>query len=221
MELSQLYERLLAEYGRQDWWPGETPLEVLVGAVLVQNTAWKNVEKAIANLKDAGLLDIAALHGMQAEELAELIRSAGYYRVKAQRLKRLIGFIHEQYDGSLDALFADDLETARMGLLSVNGVGPETADSILLYAGHRPTFVVDTYTKRILARHGWIDFEADYHELKEHMEAGLPREVELYNEFHALLVRVGHLHCRKTPKCDQCPLYDLLPNGKPLEPEYF
>jgi len=216
MDPTALFERLLAAYGPQEWWPGETPFEVLVGAVLVQNTAWKNVEKAIANLKEEGVLSPTALHRLPAEELAELIRPAGYFRIKAQRLKRLLDFLFEEHEGSLDALLTEDLDTARAGLLSVNGVGPETADSILLYAGDRLTFVVDAYTKRVLARHGWIGFDADYHEIKDHLESGLPRDVEIYNEFHALLVRVGHLHCRKSPKCDGCPLEDLLPIGGPL-----
>ncbi len=220
MDLLALHDHLLNAYGPQHWWPGETPFEVLVGAVLVQNTAWKNVEKAIVNLKDEGMLSPEAIHASPAEELSEWIRPAGYFRVKARRLKRLIDFLFERYNGSLDALFADDLESARAGLLSVNGVGPETADSILLYAGRMPTFVVDAYTKRVLGRHGWIGFDADYHQIQEWMVNSLPRETELYNEFHALLVRVGHLHCRKTPKCEGCPLVDLLPEGGPLSPDW-
>jgi endonuclease-3 related protein len=216
-----MYERLLLAFGPQAWWPGESPFEVMVGAVLVQNTAWKNVEKAIENLREDGLLSPAAMHGLSVEELAEVIRPAGYYRLKAARLKRLIDFVFDRYDGDLEAMFADDLETLREGLLSINGIGPETADSILLYAAQRPTFVVDTYTKRILARHGWIDYEADYHTIKEEMEAALPRDVALYNEYHALLVRVGHLHCRKSAHCELCPLAELLPEGGPVEPEFF
>lgn len=218
--LTQVYERLLDALGPQNWWPGETPFEVAVGAVLVQNTAWKNVEKAIQNLKDADLLDPHQLARVPLDELEELIRPAGYFRIKARRLQGLLHFLVERYGGSLEAMFTTDLPTLREELLGIHGIGPETADSILLYAGHLPSFVVDTYTHRVLARHGWISFETDYHQLKEHFESQLPQDVALYNEFHALLVRVGHLHCRKRPKCDMCPLAGMLPDDGPFEPDY-
>jgi endonuclease-3 related protein len=218
--LMDVYDRLLAAFGPQNWWPGDTPFEVLVGAVLVQNTSWKNVERAIRNLKEEDLLEPHALYQVSADELEELIRPAGYYRIKARRLRNLLGLVVERYGGSLEAMFASDGDELREALLGVNGVGPETADSILLYAGGLPSFVIDTYTHRVLARHGWIGFEAGYYDLKEHFESGLPRDVPLYNEYHALLVRLGHLHCRKTPKCEGCPLAELLPEGGPLEPEY-
>ncbi len=192
----------------------------MVGAILVQNTAWKNVEKAIRNLADAGLLDPQTLAKVEAAELAELIRPAGYYRLKAKRLRHLVGFIVDRYDGDLDTMFSTSLGALREELLSLNGIGPETADSILLYAGGLPTFVVDTYTHRILARHGWIGYDAEYYEIKDTFESQLEQDVSLYNEFHALLVRVGHLHCRKTPKCDGCPLKDLLPEGGICEPAF-
>ena len=192
----------------------------MVGAVLVQNTAWKNVERAIANLRDRDLLCPRALYQLPVEELAELIRPAGYYRIKARRLHNLLKMVAERYDSSLETMFQSDLDTLREELLSVNGVGPETADSILLYAAGMPTFVVDTYTQRVFARHGWIDFDAGYHEIKEYFESGLPRDPHQYNEYHALLVRVGHLHCRKTPNCDGCPLAELLPDGGPRQPEF-
>jgi len=216
--LEEVYDRLLAAYGPQHWWPGESPFEVLVGAVLVQNTAWKNVAKAIDRLKQEGLLEPRALYDLPTNELEELIRPAGYFRLKARRLRNLLELLVDRYGGSLEAMFAAELSTLREELLGVNGVGPETADSILLYAGERPTFVVDTYTHRVLARHGWIHFDADYHQIQEHFQSGLEEDVALYNEYHALLVRLGHLHCRKTPRCDGCPLADLLPNGGPLEP---
>jgi endonuclease-3 related protein len=219
--LQEVYERLYRVYGPQHWWPGETAFEVLVGAVLVQNTAWKNVEKAIGNLREEGLLDPRRLLATEDEELAELIRSAGYYRMKTRRLKNLLRMLVERFDGSLEMMFAEPLEELRAKLLAVNGIGPETADSILLYAGNLPKFVVDAYTYRVFARHGWIDFGTDYHELQAHFESGLERDAVLYNEYHALLVRVGHLHCRKTPKCDGCPLAELLPEGGPLEPDFF
>jgi endonuclease-3 related protein len=218
--LLDVYQRLFDAFGPQHWWPGQTPFEVLIGAVLVQNTSWKNVEKAIANLREADLLDARALYGVPGEELEELIRPAGYYRVKARRLRNLLRWLVERYDGSLEQMFQTDLATLREDLLRVNGVGPETADSILLYAGGLPTFVVDTYTHRVLARHGWIEFEADYHAIQEYFESGLQRDAAMYNEYHALLVRLGHLHCRKTPRCEGCPLAALLPEGGPREPDF-
>ena len=218
--LQEVYDRLLDAFGRQGWWPGESPFEVMVGAVLVQNTAWKNVEKAIGNLKELDLLDPPALYEVPVDELEELIRPAGYFRLKARRLRNLLELVVTRYDGSLEAMFSTGLSTLREELLGVNGVGPETADSILLYAGELPVFVVDTYTHRVLARHGWIGFEADYHEIQDHFQSTLAQDVSLYNEYHALLVRVGHHHCRKTPKCDTCPLAELLPAGRPLEPDY-
>jgi endonuclease-3 related protein len=216
--LHEVYQRLYEHYGPQHWWPGESPFEVMVGAVLTQATNWKNVERAIQNLREAGLLDPERLRRAHVEELAELIRPAGYYRQKARRLHNLLEMIHRRYGGSLEAMFAADQQTLRRQLLEVNGIGPETADSILLYAAHRPSFVVDTYTARVLKRHGWIEPDADYHALKEFCESHLPREVPLYNEFHALLVRVGKEHCGTRPHCEHCPLAPLLPDGGPLGP---
>jgi endonuclease-3 related protein len=217
--LEQLYVRLLGAYGPQHWWPGETPFEVMVGAVLVQNTSWQNVRKAIDNLRRLDLMEPRALYAVPQEELEELIRPAGYFRVKARRLRNLLALVVHRYDGSLEAMFQTRLPELREQLLGVRGIGPETADSILLYAGGMPTFVVDTYTHRVLARHGWIGFDADYYELKDHCEGGLPQDASLMNEFHALLVRVGKEHCRKRPVCRGCALADLLPPGGPLEPE--
>jgi endonuclease-3 related protein len=216
--LVEIYDRLLAHYGPQHWWPGETPFEVLVGTVLTQNTSWKNVELAIARLREADLLELRALFDVSQDELEELIRPAGYYRLKAGRLRNLLRYVIDEHDGSLDAMFARPRDELREELLAINGIGPETADSILLYAGGLPSFVVDTYTHRVLKRHGLVDFEADYHAIKEHFEATLEVDVPLYNEFHALLVRVGNEHCRKTPRCERCPLRELLPESGPLEP---
>ena len=200
--------------GPQHWWPGDTPEEVLIGAVLVQNTSWKNVEKAMANLRSADLLEPRALAAVPVEELEELIRPAGYFRVKARRLRNLLQLIADRFDGSLEQMFQRPLDELRRQLLGVSGIGPETADSILLYAGGLPTFVVDTYTHRIFARHGWVEFEADYEALKEFFESRLPADASMYNEYHALLVRLGKDYCRKTgPHCDQCPLRELLPEG--------
>lgn len=217
--LRQVYERLLAAFGPQHWWASESPLEVLVGAVLVQNTSWKNVQRAILNLRDDRLMDVHALERLPVEELAEVIRPSGYFRVKARRLHNLLAFVVHEYDGSLDAMFGTDVATLREQLLAVHGIGPETADAILLYAGNLPTFVVDTYTHRVLARHGWIGYEADYHEIKDYFESSLPADAPLYNEFHALFVRLGKVYCRKSnPKCDECPLADMLPDGGIVEP---
>jgi endonuclease-3 related protein len=217
--LIQLYDRLYAAFGPQEWWPAKTRFEVIVGAVLTQNAAWRNVEQALANLRARRALSPRALHQLAQSELAELIRPSGYFRLKAQRLKNLTGFLFNRYGGALNRMFATDLATLRGELLAVNGIGPETADSILLYAGNLPTFVVDTYTQRVLKRHRWIETDADYHAVKRHFESSLPAEAALFNEFHALLVRVGNRHCRKTPDCEQCPLADLLPSDGPLEPD--
>lgn len=202
-----MYDALLAAYGPRHWWPGETRIEVIVGAMLTQNTSWKNVERAIANLKAAGALDWRRLHEMDHAELAELIRPAGYFNVKARRLKNLVAWIVASFDGDLDAMFDASTSSLREQLLSVSGVGRETADSILLYAGRHVTFVVDAYTARILRRHHLIDEDADYEQIKELFESNLPDDEALFNEYHALLVEVGKTCCRpRNPRCDACPL---------------
>ncbi len=217
--LLDAYELLLAHFGLQHWWPGDSPFEIIVGAVLVQNTSWKNVERAIDNIREAGLLSARALYDLPPAELAELIRPAGYFQVKSKRLRHLVAFILTRYGGSLDAMFATSLPTLREELLAVHGIGPETADAILLYAGGLATFVVDTYAHRVLARHGWIDYTAGYDEIKDYFENALPADAPLFNEFHALLVRVGKEFCRRTaPKCEMCPLKDMLPPGGIVEP---
>jgi endonuclease III related protein len=211
-----MYDALYAEYGPRHWWPGETRLEVIVGAMLTQNTNWKNVERAIGNLKAAGALDWHRLNQMEHAELAELIRPAGYFNVKARRLKNLVAWIVETFDGDLDAMFSGSTSSLREQLLAVNGVGLETADSILLYAGRHVTFVVDAYTARVLRRHRLIDDEADYEQIKELFEGNLPDDEALYNEFHALFVEVGKNCCRpRKPRCDVCPL-DAFPHDPSL-----
>ncbi len=215
--LDEVYQRLYEAYGPQEWWPGQSSFEVVVGAMLVQNTAWRNVEKAIQNLRDADLLEPVALYEVPPDELQELIRPAGYFRVKVQRLRNVLHYIIERHKGSLDSMFAMEVESLRGELLAINGIGPETADSIILYGAEKPIFVVDAYTNRVFKRHGWIEYESDYHAVQDHFHAGLERDVALYNEYHALIVRVGHLHCRKKPKCDECPLFDLLPGGEIVE----
>jgi endonuclease-3 related protein len=210
--LLKVYERLLGSFGPQHWWPGDSRFEIMIGAVLVQNTAWRNVERAIENLRDAGVMVPRSLYKLPPEELAELIRPAGYYQVKAKRLRYLLKFLIDEYDGSLDAMFRIDTATLREQLLAIHGIGPETADAILLYSGGLPAFVVDTYTHRVLARHGWIGYDADYHEIKDYFEFALPADPQLFNEYHALLVRLGKEYCRKSePKCELCPLRCMLP----------
>ena len=208
--LMNVFERLLGHFGPRHWWPGETPLEVMVGAVLTQNTAWKNVAKAIAALKQADALDVTILYEMDDDLLAQLIRSAGYFNVKASRLKNLMSFVMEESGGDLRTLFSTDMDGLRQKLLAVKGVGPETADSILLYAGQLPSFVVDAYTIRVLSRHGLAGKDSSYEDVRRLFMKNLPEDVSLYNEFHALLVAVGHHFCRKTnPLCGGCPLESL------------
>lgn len=209
--LMTYYETLFAAFGPQHWWPGETPFEVIAGAILTQNTAWTNVEKAIANLKQGGLLSPAAMRRLSEEDLAGLIRPAGYFNIKARRLKSFICFLFDRYNGDLDSMFAIGLKRLRHELLGVNGIGPETADSILLYAGGLPVFVVDAYTKRIFSRHGLVVDSASYHEVQEYFEARLPQDSTLYNEYHALIVRVAKDYCKpRTPDCAGCPLGGFL-----------
>jgi endonuclease-3 related protein len=206
-KLLTIYTTLFDYFGPQSWWPGDTPFEVMVGAVLTQNTNWHNVSRAIANLKADNLLSLPALVELPMEALAEKIRPAGYYNLKAGRLKNLLRFIDARHQGGLADFLAQDAETLRRLLLEVKGIGPETADSIILYAAHKPVFVVDAYTYRILFRHGLIAEEEGYHEIQERFHGALPAEVPLYNEYHALLVRLGKEFCKKTkPRCSSCPL---------------
>lgn len=201
-----LFHLLKAHFGPQHWWPAETPIEVMVGAVLTQNTNWQNVEKAMLNLKKRDLLSVERLHALGPEPLAQEIRPAGYYNIKAKRLKNLIAFVMAAYGGELNALKQEDTQRLRQGLLSVNGVGPETADSILLYAFNRPVFVIDAYTRRILSRHAVAGEHEDYDELQGWFMLHLPAQVALYNEFHALMVQIGKHYCRRSPLCKGCPL---------------
>jgi endonuclease III related protein len=217
--LQEYYDALFAHYGPQDWWPAETPFEVLVGAVLVQNTAWTNVARAIEKLKAEGLLDPHALYALPEDELAEKIRSTGFFRLKAKRLRNVLKVLVERFDGSMDAMFETDPIELRSILLAVNGVGPETVDSILLYAGGVPSFVIDAYTRRILLRHGVVSSdETGYELLQSRFESELPKDAQLYNEYHGLLVRVAKEQCKKrTVQCEDCPLRDLLSKSGPIE----
>jgi endonuclease-3 related protein len=216
-KIRAMYRAMLGAYGPQGWWPAETPFEVAVGAILTQNTNWKNVERAIANLKRDGLMAPAALEAVGPERLAETIRPAGYFRIKARRLKNLIHMLAADFGGDLDALFALPTAALRERVLSVTGIGPETADSIVLYAAGRPVFVVDAYTSRIFSRHGLIDPDATYDDIQDVAQSALPEDVEVLKECHALLVAVGKRHCRKAaPVCEGCPLAPLLEEGQPV-----
>lgn len=207
--VAEIFRRLLAHYGPQNWWPGETPLEVMVGAILTQNTNWKQVEKAIARLKKEGKLSFEGLWHTPESELAELIRPAGYFRVKARRLRAWLEFLHSAYGGCLRAMAAEATEPLRRRLLQVKGIGKETADSMLLYGLEHPVCVVDTYTYRVFTRHHLCAEEADYDELQQIAGEAGPGTSEYYNEFHALMVCVGKDFCRPVPRCELCPLRDL------------
>ncbi len=207
--LRETYRRLFRAYGPQRWWPGESAFEVMVGAILTQNTNWRNVEKAIANLKANRLLDTRRLAAVEAGELARLLRPAGYFNVKADRLKNFVAFLDARYRGTPERMAGTGTARLREELLAVKGIGPETADSILLYAAGRPVFVVDAYTKRILGRHRLLDGNEDYDEVQRFFEERLEPDVRLFNEFHALLVKVGKERCRRAPACTGCPLQGL------------
>ena len=207
--LLDIYTRLYERYGPQHWWPGETEFEIIVGAILTQNTNWKNVEKAITNLKNAGCLKPETLNGLPIQELAELILPAGYFNIKAQRLKHFLDWLFEKHDGSLESLEALPLSTLREQLLGIKGIGPETADSICLYAFEKPIFVVDTYTARIFGRHGMIEPGSGYEQIQEMFHGDLEADAVLFNEFHALIIQAGKEYCKTKPICDGCPLESL------------
>jgi endonuclease-3 related protein len=199
------------------WWPGETPFEVIVGAILTQSTGWGNVERAIANLRAAGMLTASAMFRVRTARLAALIRPSGYFRQKAKKLKAFLRFLHNEYQGSLEKMFQTPTLKLREKLLAVHGIGRETADSILLYAGNHPIFVVDAYTHRIFGRHGLTDGKPEYENVRATIEASIPQTAQLFNEFHALIVNTGKNWCRKSaPRCEQCPLRSLLPANSPL-----
>lgn len=210
--LVTIFDRLLARYGHRHWWPGETPFEVCVGAILTQNTNWSNVEKAIANLRAADCLSAQAIASLPPGELAALIRPAGYFNVKAQRLQEFVGFLLAHAQGDLNRLFTLDWHLLRHQLLAVRGIGPETADSMLLYAGNQPSFVVDTYTRRIFSRLGLVDETIAYEPLRSLFMEHLPADSALYNEYHALIVEHGKQVCRPRPRCGACCLADGCPH---------
>lgn len=205
--LEDIYEKLYRCFGPQDWWPGDSPFEVIVGAILTQNTNWQNVARAIDNLKKAKVLTPAKLHSLPLNKLAQLIRPSGYFNIKAKRLKSFLGFLFKNYQGKLDKMFSLTSDELRQKILAVKGIGPETADSIMLYAGGFPVFVVDAYTKRIFSRKKLFSEDADYYRVQEIFMDNLKKDVQLYNEYHALIVRLGKDFCKKTkPKCAICPI---------------
>ena len=241
-EIPRYYTALLARYGPQNWWPARSRFEVIVGAYLTQNTNWSNVEKALLNLRRARRLSVAAMRSIPLDELEQLVRPSGYFRQKARNLKTFIAFLDRQYSGSLKRMFAEPTGKLRAELLELNGVGPETADSILLYAGNHPVFVVDAYTRRVLLRHGIIHEKTGYEEIRAMIEQAIsnseagslvvkdaisdPRHpvsrmsssvrsalAQHYNELHALIVRVGNHYCRAKPICEGCPLQTFLKTG--------
>jgi len=205
--LKGFYKALFSSFGPQGWWPGRTKFEVVVGAILTQNTNWKNVEKAIKNLKSRRLLNPQGMHDLSVHELAALIRPAGYFNVKAKRLKHFLNHLFDNYSGNLDGFFKRRTDVLREELLNINGIGPETADSILLYAANRPIFVIDAYTKRILLRHCMIKKHTDYHEMQRLFMENLVHDSPMFNEYHALIVKTGKDFCKtKEPLCSRCPL---------------
>jgi endonuclease-3 related protein len=216
-ELLRYYEAMSAALGPMRWWPAQTPFEVVVGAILTQSTAWGNVERAIANLRSARMLTPLAMQRVSLRRLAALVRPSGYFRQKAKKLKAFVQFLQAEYGGSLKRMFRTPTLELREKLLSVHGIGPETADSILLYAGNHPVFVVDAYTHRILGRHGITGGRPDYEKVRAMIEASIPHQPELFNEFHALIVNTGKNWCqKKAPRCEECPLRSLLPANSPL-----
>ena len=217
-EFREAYRLMRKEFGHRNWWPGDTPFEICAGAILTQNTSWKNVERAIANLKSARVLTPHKIHALSHDELAQLIRPAGYFNVKARRLRAFVDTVVEQHAGSLKRLFEGNTATVRERLLDINGVGPETADSMLLYAGNHHSFVIDAYTKRIFQRHDWCANDAGYDDLQSLCSAMLNRKhseskLDYWQDYHAQLVGVGNRFCKpRNPLCAECPLEALLPN---------
>jgi endonuclease-3 related protein len=216
--LQSYFNSLSTALGPMNWWPAKTPFEVIVGAILTQSTAWANVEQALTNLRNARLLSPARMERVPERRLAHLIRPSGYFRQKAKKLKAFSGFLRKHYAGSLVKMFGTPTVVLRGELLAVHGIGPETADSILLYAGGHPVFVVDAYTHRILRRHGLSSGTEDYSSVQSYFENNLPRDPALYNEFHALIVNTGKNWCRKSrPRCEDCPLWPYLPETGSLQ----
>jgi endonuclease-3 related protein len=213
--LERVYERLRGAFGHAGWWPGESPFEVCVGAILVQNTAWANVERTLDGLKKRRLLSFRRLAGLPESRLAPLLRSSGTFRVKARRLRAFLQFLSSEYGGRVEAMRSEDPSGLRRKLLAVRGIGPETADSIVLYAAGQPSFVVDAYTRRVFTRLGLLGGGESYAEVQRLFEDNLPRDAGLYNDYHAQVVRLGKDFCRSRPRCPECPLVDMCPAAPP------
>ncbi|MBC8324254.1 MAG: endonuclease III domain-containing protein [Verrucomicrobia subdivision 3 bacterium] len=216
-ELRQAYRLMRRAHGHLKWWPADSPFEICVGAILTQNTSWKNVEHALANLKSARVLTPKKIYNLSNAKLSQLIRPAGYFNIKAKRLRNFVDVLVEQHRASLKHLFNGNTAIIRERLLAINGVGPETADSMLLYAGDHSSFVIDTYTKRIFERHGWCDAEVGYDDLQSLCADSLSQKrgaekLDYWRDYHAQLVVIGNRHCKpRDPNCDACPLKTLLP----------
>jgi len=204
--LAEIYAQLLETFGPQQWWPAQTQFEIIVGAILTQNTNWENVKKALTNLKRKKYLSPQAFRNISHSKLASLIKPAGYFNVKAKRLKSFVSFLFKEYEGYLHKMGKEDCLILRRKLLAVNGIGPETADSILLYAFDKPVFVVDSYTRRVLYRHNIIGPDEDYHTIQTMFMRSLKRDMQMFNEYHALIVRLGKDYCKMKPRCEQCVL---------------
>ena len=208
-QLELIYQLLCRRFGKRNWWPADSPFEVIVGAILTQNTAWTNVEKAIANLKRADMLSPDTLYSQPVSNIARLIKPSGFYNQKAKHLKLMVDYLVIHYKGTIDAMCKKDTEALRDELLSIKGIGNETADSILLYACNKPVFVVDSYTCRVLHRHGFSNDYAQYEDIQQLFMDNLQHDAVMFNEFHALIVELAKSYCRTKPLCDACPLSDL------------
>ncbi len=204
--LKDCFDAMLSHFGPRGWWPAKTSFEVMVGAILTQNTNWKNVESAISNLSEAKALSPEKMLALSPERLSELIRPAGYFRVKENRLRSFLTYFVDSYGGDAEVMKGISTQVLREELLKVKGIGPETADSILLYALEKPVFVVDAYTRRIFLRHDVISESADYAEIQDAFTSNLPEDVSLFNEYHALIVETAKAYCKTKPACEGCPL---------------
>jgi endonuclease-3 related protein len=209
--LGRVYRRLLGRHGHAGWWPGETPFEVCLGAILTQNTSWSNVERALDELRRRGWLSYEALAPLSAEELAPAIRSSGVFNVKARRVRAFLDFLSREYGGRVEGMRSEDARALRKKLLAVPGIGPETADAIALYAAGKPLFVVDAYTRRVFGRLGVLSGQESYEAVEEVFHAALPADAALFNDYHAQVVRLARDVCRTRPACPSCPLEDLCP----------
>ncbi|MGA9139358.1 MAG: endonuclease III domain-containing protein [Methanocella sp.] len=209
-ELLEIYDALLAHFGHQGWWPAaEGPFEVVIGAILTQNVAWRNAKKAVDSLKAAGLMDPEKLYNARTEDIAPLIRSSRFYNMKAIKIKNFMQFFKDEYDLDMAAMAREDPGVLRKKLLGVKGLGKETVDSILCYACDKPVFVVDAYTKRIFVRYGLVAPDAEYDDIQAFFTKNLPEDVALYNDFHAQIVHLGNAICKTNPDCSACPLYEM------------